>query len=653
MKKTGIILLTLIMLVSAAYYLYTRNVIKKDAELLFYLISSEDIDGISLFIDENNNTLNRISRVKIETSTSGNINESTPFRSFYEKKLLEHYHNKDLELCLALFSYYDDLFDQQYKLELIFDNDVRRVDFSDNLLDYFRYFIDNDTDSMIEFIPLLEKYNISYDQKEYEDLIIELLLQHVSNDGIDYFIDLDEEIVLGSNFTNDMKIISDFSKSLTEQNSFDNKIQNIFDEELNNVVKNMLEDDNNIIYIHIGKAFTNILSTSNEYISTDVISDTIINGLDVQYDNISSHAENRNLYAKALYFKGPDRDSPIYIKCKNISSKLADYDQEYSYEIIDKEVIIKTKGNAFVFHEDDLEDKAIPELYRTISKENTIDKFIIEDYEKYFLLVTNSTFFLPNNAHFQPIINVPDYKHLIGYDPDENYFDLKLLYTENKGLSKHVLDLLENYEGLLDQILMGMDYKSVNTLDDIINGTREDNFIIHIVDEIIENKKTKMDPVAYASSFSNEIVIEDLDYKHFNSVFHHEIMHIIDFYYSELFHNSGNIISLNDSTYLWEQDFTEEEKYRILDSGDYESDFTDKYIDEGVLSGYSRMTRKEHLAELWSKSIDNFDEVSKLRNENEVIKEKTDGVVDFINAIYEANDIDKTITFEDLKDFNN
>jgi len=343
---------------------------------------------------------------------------------------------------------------------------------------------------------------------------------------------------------------------------------------------------------------------------------------------------------------------------------------EYAYEKFEDSLSIETDGKSFVFSQEELLNSVKSDsFHQLIREENAVTEYMLDSSEIYYLFVTNEYYHVPNDIYtteFEVLYpEAVDYSKYVHYEPNKEtarFIDdlggvelLDLKPTEHIEL---VVTLLQRYEGLLDPILLGgegttiKDGKYVKKYSDLLNQESELlGLDIYIVDDIKRDEDgSDLAGYAYGTSY---IVIEDFhNSDYFEGTLHHEIMHIVDSFYAPgLFLDRDSVFTLGNEKYLDNMVLLDEEYFQKMNGGDYNSLFSTKYVQQGVLSGYARTNINEDIAELWSESIMNHSEVVSLRDDNELLNSKLEETIGFINAIYVFNRTEKEIKFDDLRNF--
>lgn len=287
-------------------------------------------------------------------------------------------------------------------------------------------------------------------------------------------------------------------------------------------------------------------------------------------------------------------------------------------------------------------------------KEKTID---LNDKGIFYIISTNS--------NYQP---AEDIRVFYGKLDFSNYIYMDEAYQDIK---KIALEEMEKYRGLIEPILISgyvFNYKdqkmlvSLNYLDTLIDYDLEP-FVMNIVDSIDYRQSDSYYTAGTATGYSQINLVYNDDRAHFSSVFHHEMMHVIEAFersvkcsnrdtyaeveeeYDRLVQIKKDVFSLLKGEYLEDlilsESETENELKRILS---IKTPFT-----YGVVSGYSLFSRDEDTAEIWATMTSNPELIEKAIKSNDIFKNKIEYTLDVINYVKSLNGDHTKYDFEFVK----
>ncbi|MCK8059191.1 MULTISPECIES: hypothetical protein [unclassified Fusibacter] len=346
----------------------------------------------------------------------------------------------------------------------------------------------------------------------------------------------------------------------------------------------------------------------------------------------------------------------------NVLNKILYEKPSGDYQVVDKRLTTYGDGNAFLLSTDEMRQLDEEYLARYLSEDNRVESAVISEDEVYYLLEANRYFYLDMDWEVAIIFDSLDYSRFVSSQliEDEDYEMIPLKNAQS--YIDAAAEVLSSYQGIIEPLIFCRKYETPNgyhmtrTLAELlewnISGETDPyGFKIIVVDEI-RSDEYGFSLRAFARDASY-IVIEDRELSTFQSALHHEMMHVIDDYYSDVLYSASGLLKLKDMEYLRDQYASDEAFERQRAQGNYYSGFTEDFIKLGVITKYSLVANTEDLAELWEFSIMKNDKVKPFYKSEALLHYKISLILNYINSIYELNHFNRKIEFDDLTGFKN
>ncbi|MCH4887392.1 hypothetical protein EZV73_07410 [Acidaminobacter sp. JC074] len=544
---------------------------------------------------------------------------------------------------------------------------------SDNLQSVYDKKFNDGTWSLVKMLDKAVEYRHLYGQLPIiESGSIEVTLDDYL---IDYFL---EEVVGGDVVKSSLYNLEEITQNVGFK-SADELLRDCYHLNMSLFLNSQLSHEEVIDFHSKLEAFTGVLETSPSQMFTESMPDLLS-----QYTTYKEYESAREKM-KALSHDVNEKD--FYNAIKSISN-LMDAPLTPSYTINDLD--FKSDSNTFIIPLEDVKlirdkgldrEKMANEFYDYLDKDNRVISQTLESNKVYYIVSANDylhidqieivytfdgdygQFFYGNDS--EEVLN----KRIKELGYGSNYLEkYDITYLDN--LSDIQLDeyrsvvngVLGNYGEIIMPIMIsnkvthyfhvedGRYYTKTKLMFDPLVDTSD--MMSDITFYAVEKVSSDQMEIAGLAMPSGILIIQDSlsMNKSAKSTIHHEIMHQIDRYYNNR-HNIRLYLSHPDFKYLDKRDLSKEDYVKTFKTENFSSKSVLSRLDYGMTSYYSGLNKQEHLAELWSDLVMNYDLYEDEFNKHPAFDENVNKLIIFMNEIIETVDGDKIETVEDLLRF--